>query len=250
MLNAILKGKSRPIPKDVAPGASLREVFKKSEDALTASVFERLGYLSGQTVWQILGLTFGMQNFPARQVVKLDSIEFWPKWTEARDRMNIKVEQMVEPDVLLRLSVGDPARKVALIVECKLKHHYSSTQLINEWNAYLVEYEDEPVDEIWVLCIGGSLDEAQRSIAALNEAEKERGDPVNAAAAAWQQMLAAVEAVEAACSGERRALLDTLAALRLYGFWQFRPMSELCSAPKRRTINPKTAETLRWPSHV
>lgn len=47
MLVALTSGKAGRLKTEIAPGTSWREVFRASEDLLTASVFGRLIYLDG-----------------------------------------------------------------------------------------------------------------------------------------------------------------------------------------------------------
>jgi hypothetical protein len=116
MLSANLNGKGRRLPDGLPPGASLRMAFKRSEDILTATVFERLAYLDGDVLWQVLESTFRPKVLATPRLVTLDDVEFWPTWGQARDAIG----KAVEPDVVLKLTVGNPPVKVVLIVECKL----------------------------------------------------------------------------------------------------------------------------------
>lgn len=100
MLSAILNGKGRRLPTSLPVGASLRTAFVKSEDILTSTVFERLAYLDGPTLWAVLAATFRPRILPDRKVAELERIEFWPRWGQA----NGTLERSVEPDFVLRFS--------------------------------------------------------------------------------------------------------------------------------------------------
>src|ERR1700688_2213729 len=101
MLNAFTHGKGRRAPTDIAAGESLRKALSTSEDMLTATVFERLGYLTDASLCAVLHRTFGLAPLSPGDA-RLDSLVFWPKLTKCADKLG----QEVEPDVVLRFSLA------------------------------------------------------------------------------------------------------------------------------------------------
>lgn len=102
MLNAVMAGKRR------GTGLENQEqalgLAEGSEDVLTSSVFERLGYLPDAILSGVLSQLIGEPFGP------LLTMEFWPSWP-------LKGRSRVEPDVLL----GDTRRQV--VIEAKRHDH-------------------------------------------------------------------------------------------------------------------------------
>ena len=225
MLSAILNGKGRRLPDGLPPGASLRMAFKRSEDILTATVFERLAYLDGHFLWQILEATFRPKILPTRKLVTLDDVEFWPTWGQARDTIG----KAVEPDVVLRLTVGDPPVKVVLIVECKLDGLQYPRQWAHEWIAYQAQaQDDEQADEIYLLALGGVTRRTAAMVAEFTTViGRDHAIEIKAAGASWQQLRDVLESLSVESAAGRRVIGDVKAALDLHGFRSFRPMGDL-----------------------
>ena len=238
MLSAILNGKGRRLPDGLPPGASLRMAFKRSEDILTATVFERLAYLDGHTLWQILEATFRPKVLPTRKLVALDDVEFWPTWGQARDTIG----KAVEPDVVLRLTVGDPPVKVVLIVECKLDGLQYPRQWAHEWIACQAQaQDDERADETYLLALGGVTRRTAAMVAEFTTViGRDHAIEIKAAGAGWQQLRDALENLSVESAASRRVIKDVKAALDLHGFRSFRPMGDLVQVSG--SLGPVTQE--------
>lgn len=250
MLRAILDGKGRTVPEGLKAGDSLRRVYKVSEDLLTATVFERLAYLGGSTLWAVLRATFRPDVLPDRKVVELDEIEFWPRWSKA----NPTLEQDVEPDVILRFSVGDPPVRVTLVIECKLGRWQEAGQWRREWIAHEMEFagDDEP-DECFFLALGGLgvfKGKPQEMVSAFaTPASVGASTPIMAAAADWSDLMHALHKVEIPEGAERRVFEDLRRALALHGYRRVRPLSDLAASVENRVGSfARSAEVLR-PMH-
>ncbi|WP_022964708.1 hypothetical protein [Halopseudomonas pelagia] len=142
MLNAVLSGKKR--------GTGLQnmqttlEQAEGAEDALTASVFERLAYLPDNlftnVFTELLGQSFG----------PLQSIEYWPSWF-------LKDGKRVEPDVLLQDA------QHSLLVEAK-RH-----DVVRQQNVFQLAQElesgweqDALSDNCILLTLGGLKDYSEK----------------------------------------------------------------------------------------
>ncbi len=246
MLNAILHGKGRRLPPGVMEGESLKKLITGSEDALTSTVFERLAYLEGPVLWQILDATFQPKFLPPRSIVELIDVEFWPRWGQAKETLG----QAVEPDVVLRLSAGDPAQTWVLIVECKLGGGIQShDQWVREW----IASPDSKKDcETWLLALGGLLPAGPKAtVSRLSEnADRDYKVSLKVAAAEWQDLLRALNEVKVQSRAGRRVVADIRQALGLYGFWKTRPMSELADIAASHCFNWQHHSWLHWPEEV
>lgn len=112
MLNAILNSKSGRLNAADEQSIRWRDLFRGSEDLVTSTIFERLSYLPALTAWSLLAVAAGGQ-LTAYRMADLAEMEFWPFW-DADDRV-----RGVEPDVFIRIELGDPGRSVQIIVEAK-----------------------------------------------------------------------------------------------------------------------------------
>ncbi|MDR7221299.1 hypothetical protein [Aminobacter aminovorans] len=227
MLRAIIEGKGRRLPASVSAGDSLKRAFVQSEDILTATVFGRLAYLDGPLFWEILKQTFRPQFLPAQSIVEIDDVEFWPTWGQAKGTLN----KAVEPDVVIRLTAGDPPQSWALIVECKYGGGaQSSQQWYEEWTAYLAESAAiERADQVWLLAIGGhSPKGVEATVTELSAATRTRhGIDLRVAGAEWSDLVKTLNTIEIPTSAARRVIADIRKAFDLHGFRQVRPLSDL-----------------------
>jgi hypothetical protein len=247
MLQAIINGKAGTLTAEVKPGDSWRRVFRSSEDLLTASVFERLAYLEGALVWEILGRTFRPALLPPRKLAELEEIRFWPNWPDTDGA----VGQDIQPDVFMTFAVGDPTRRVALIIECKRgNNHQTAGQWAREWVAFQAQnISAEPPDEVILLALGGLPESATATVARfVDEIRKDWGQEVRAAAADWPDLSRALDEVELGGGIAERVVDDIRAALELDGYRTIRPMSELALYAARYPISSTSAVTLRMSS--
>ncbi|NKL38783.1 hypothetical protein GFL49_34825 [Rhizobium leguminosarum bv. viciae] len=232
MLLALTQGKAGRIGNEIKAGSSWREVFKSSEDLLTAAVFGRLVYLRGSRLWSILRNAFG-SALPDYKLVELVDASFWPTWPE-----NEGGTKTVEPDVFLQFNVGDPAVRIDVIVEAKYRPGYDqyAEQWQRQWTAYHRFVAQDDGASAFLLAIGGLGPHAATTMHRLQGQLRADGLDVKVVAANWPKLLDAVTAeIEIAKSEERRLLGDILEAMALAGFRKIRQLEDLYS---QRRLNP------------
>lgn len=116
MLHAILKGKARRVNILNEESQSWRSIFRTYEDLLTASLWERISYLSDDALHQFLS---SLLEIDVRQWGKFESVIFWPKYdfpaaTDESLSFLINGENdYAEPDVVVNFE------HAALLVEVK-----------------------------------------------------------------------------------------------------------------------------------
>ncbi|PJE28919.1 hypothetical protein SAMN06297129_1224 [Pseudooceanicola antarcticus] len=220
MLNALIHAKHGK-HEDGEERVSWRQTFRAIEDHVTASIFERLSYLSAPCAMRLLhGTTRRNRPKDAETLfswrsVSLDRMEFWPCWDDPSDNRRSR-----EPDVYCEWQVGDPVRSLHLIVEAKPG---SIAQLKDQWVGELKSYHhvqelegaEEP-DIIGFLAIGGRISDPQDFMKAVRAASPE----VQVAIGGWEDLARALyfELKANTLPWERRILQDMSDALRLFGY--------------------------------
>jgi hypothetical protein len=150
MLNAILKGKKRGLEcDDIEIDEPLFNKFSGSEDLLTASVFERLLYLSDKTLSKIiLGFSSTFQTKKnCDNFIRIETYQFWPSWYLS----DIYGGSRVEPDCFIR------SDKYDFIIEAK-RWDNSSLQYYEQWAKELSSYREKYFSDaksVCLLTIGG-----------------------------------------------------------------------------------------------
>ena len=97
-----------------------------------------MSYLSGNLAW-ILLFDAAEGSLPSFRVAELKDIDFWPMWgLEGRSRG-------VEPDVFMTLDLGDPSKRVHVILEAK---RGSATQYEYQWRAEIKAWNGELDDSV------------------------------------------------------------------------------------------------------
>lgn len=126
---------------------SWRDIFRRSEDLLTATFFSRLRYLSDESLARVLGQLIGSET--AENLGAFKEIEFWPKLTGLDER------SWVEPDVLILFEGA------TLIVE--VKPPFGGKQYFAQWqaevHAFAVECQGNkrpPPETVHFLALGGN----------------------------------------------------------------------------------------------
>lgn len=133
MLNAVLAGKKR--------GTGLQgslEAAEGAEDVLTASLFERLGYLPDALFTAVFSELLGEPFGPLQQ------LDFWPSWY-------LEDGRRVEPDLLLQ----DAQR--ALLVEAKRHDHVRQQDAGQLANELLSGWRENALGDHCVLLVLGGL---------------------------------------------------------------------------------------------
>ena len=220
MLHAILSSKSGRL-RSGDTVTKWRDVFRNSEDLITATILERLSYLSGVTAWSILRKALGntLVNF---RVAKLVEIEFWPMW-EHEDR-----KLGVEPDVFMQFDLGDPVKRYHLIIESKF---WGNSQDVNQWAYQLSAYgqllqteELEPADSVVYFGIGGVKNSVlwrERMLAELDEEEHFQAaniENLSFGMIGWMELVKACVETNHSSPEEERILNDMIKGLGLYGY--------------------------------
>ncbi|TNM59862.1 hypothetical protein [Aliirhizobium smilacinae] len=226
MLIALTNGKAGRVKQDISVGASWRDLFRSSEDLLTASVFGRLSYLEGPMVWKILRRGLGFE-LPDYKVVELYNVEFWPTWPEGDG-----AARTVEPDVFLQINVGDPSVQIDLIIEAKLG--IGLDQCADQWRRQWTAYHELPATidgdaKPYLIAIGGLGQHEASYLSRILQDLQKGGHEVKALAANWPKLLEAVIAVgkETTDLRDTRILSDIVSALALAGYRQIQSFSGL-----------------------
>lgn len=220
MLNSILHAKAGRYD-DGEERVSWRETFRAIEDHITASIFERLSYLSAPCAIRILHEATS-RNHPGHadelfrwKAVGLEKLEFWPRWEDPG-----KDQRSREPDVYMEWSVGDPERRLHVIVEAKPGAVF---HLEPQWRGELASYHyfqategAETPDIIGFLAVGGRIPD----IDAFLRAAAEVSPTVLVAVASWEDVARAVhyELQRSSLRWEQRILHDMSEALTLFGY--------------------------------
>ncbi|MBY3476170.1 hypothetical protein HFN78_35680 [Rhizobium laguerreae] len=229
MLIAVTSNKSGRLPDNLKPGSSWREAFRQSEDLLTAAAFGRLTYLEGGVLWSVLRSACG-NALPDFRFAELVAADFWPWWSAAGG------EGRVQPDVVLGFSVGDPAIRIDIIVEAKLRPHsaQSARQWRGQWESYHEANGELPMaDAVYLMAIGGLGVDADRTAEKLIKQNGDDGVEIKAVAASWDQMLNAVHARIGVSKivPEKRILSDIIEAIALAGYRRLTLLDSLPSLP-------------------
>lgn len=239
MLLALTNGKAGRVKWDIASGSTWRNVFRASEDLLTASVFGRLSYLDGPMLWTILRRTFRV--LPDFKVVDLVNVEFWPVW----DKDDVS-GRTVEPDIFLQFHVGDPAQRVDVIVEAKMG--VGAVQNAAQWQKQWLAYRElqKSIGEPWRLyhmAIGGMGRNAASNANRLISQMPVEAETTEILAANWPALADSVyhQLDEQPATRDRRILLDIIEALALAGYRHINPLVHLKSS---RKFNPMSITTL------
>jgi len=144
MLQAVLNGKAGRIERG-GEAIRWRELFKRSEDLLTATIFGRLPYLSDEVVTALMELLIGDQA--AATLSPFDQLELWPRLCEWDARV------YVEPDVILCFE-----RELVII---EVKPPFGGSQYQGQWRAQIsaLEAEEEYRDyeRIYFVALGNTL---------------------------------------------------------------------------------------------
>ncbi|WP_430811621.1 MULTISPECIES: hypothetical protein [unclassified Carboxylicivirga] len=120
-----------------------KDLFRKSEDSLTASIFGRLFYLPVDLLMQILSESCydKILDSDCGGIVKT---EFWPKWN-AEETTNTKY---IEPDIHIQL------KKFDLLIEAKRGNDNKQTE--EQWQNQITAYRNEYGDKkLYLIALDG-----------------------------------------------------------------------------------------------
>lgn len=196
MLNAVLAGKR--IGTGLENSQIQLEEARGAEDVLTATVFERLSYLSDTQFSAIMSALLQEPFGP------LDRLEFWPSWY-------LQDGTRVEPDVVL----GDGQN--TLLVEAKRhdnQRQQSAEQLARE---LLAGWGDGSLPDNCLLLALGGLDDLRESARSRLQQEIKCAIPApqlrpfRLICRSWQQLFEAVQTVTVGASAGEERLVNDLA---------------------------------------
>lgn len=234
MFKAVLRGKSGGIRSDIknddtVSGRFGLDIPSIREDVLSAAVFTRLSYMPANRFWQVLCRMYS--NLPYREYVELKNIEFWPTWSHPDEK-----RMFAEPDIFLQFEIGDPKKRVDLIIEVKrfetgTLQFYS--QHIDQISSY---FSDEEVidkgDTLYFLTLGGLGNEPENKIeqirkSVLKRLNYEEFKPSHIGGASWSMMSNAVSAQSQYSPDISKLLLsDLMEILNFAGFKKRKYFSE------------------------
>lgn len=245
MLNAIFESKSGRLSREADQNIRWRDLFKGSEDLVTSTIFERLSYLSSGTAWQLLTLAAGgrLQHY---RLAELNSIVFWPLWsTEDRARG-------VEPDVFIEFDLGDPTKKVHVIVEAKHDGAQTASQLTAEvraWSEAVDAGDLEQPDQLVVLAIGGlpvenKIKNLQKAFAQSVSEMKTPAEGIILAMVGWRDIARAVTVHAPRNTHEARIVGDMIQALELFGYYHIIKPDHLERLVSHRPVDRKLTALL------
>ena len=132
------------------------------EDALTASIFERLMYLPKEMLQQIFVASL-FDSIKGLNLHQIESIAYWPNWSAEY----IKDKTRVEPDVFIRTETQD------IIIEAKRydDKQQDPKQWENEIQAYYNEYADDKKELVFI-ALGGLYTRATEPIYVMGQKHK------------------------------------------------------------------------------
>ncbi len=205
MLQAVWQGKAGRIEQD---GSSVRwrELFRRSEDLLSATIFGRFPYLSDAALSAVLECLIGK---PAAGLSPFDKLELWPRLTQFEER------SYVEPDVLLRFSDE--------LIMIEVKPPFGGAQYREQWlaqtRALAAEDEYANYQRIYYVALGNA------QLQPLTRDELPQARFVAMTLREWGQLRQALLESSAfdTCRQDRAILDDWLRAFELFGMAQVIP---------------------------
>ncbi|MCC4115353.1 hypothetical protein LLG90_08340 [Aromatoleum toluclasticum] len=208
MLMAIAENKAGRISIPGTDGSvSWREVFRRSEDLLTAVFFGRLQYLSDAGINRVLGVLIGQEA--ADSLGTLRTVECWPHLTGLEDR------RWVEPDVLLHFECG--------LVLIEVKPPFGGDQYLKQWQAEVHSLvaecrsgERSPPEIVHFLALGRNT--LPVGAHALDDFRTEGCFELSVHTREWEAILAAIPTWTSECSrGDAAVFKDWIRAFELFG---------------------------------
>tara|TARA_B100000446_G_scaffold35559_1_gene31221 strand:- start:7498 stop:8235 length:738 start_codon:yes stop_codon:yes gene_type:complete len=211
MLKAVVHGKAGRVDSNGdGVNQSWRQLFKSYEDLLTAAVFTRWGYLSGESQSHLVRSWLNIAEGETKHDLSLfEGIHFWPKY-ELRE---VEGRSFVEPDVLIEFKTCD------LLVEVKPPN--GGDQYLEQWKNEIEGYRSQAGEkDLYFLAIGRvdaeQVNQWRDSIMTSNNPFK----PVWVNGLKWKPVAESIyelHGTESVSNQDRRILSDILEALQLYG---------------------------------
>jgi len=184
------------------------------EDVLTAAVFSRLSYLPGHAVWNILLAAANASSDIVRyRSGSLTECQFWPRY----EASSLIKNSTVEPDVVMKLELGNPAVSVAVIIEAKRTDESKHT--VDQWEREVsaVRKRETEVDKVVLFAVGGLGRHGHFSAEMLKHAEKAGTGSFHGLS--WSGLRNEIEKLNNVSNGPTRAILsDAMGVLEHAGF--------------------------------
>jgi hypothetical protein len=209
MLKAVMHGKAGRV--DINNGGdnqSWRQIFKSYEDLLTAAVFTRWGYLSGESQSHLVRSWFDIANDEGHDLSLFEDIKFWPKY-----ELDVEGRSFVEPDVLIEFKTCD------LLIEVKPPN--GGDQYLEQWKDEIAGYRSLGREkDLYFLAIGRVNAEQFSQWHKVIMCESNPYKPNLMAGLKWRPVAESIYELHKNNSVSRqdsRILSDMLDALELYG---------------------------------
>ena len=205
MLHAIWSGKARRLKIEglVEPAPRWRDIFHSNEDLLTATVFERLAYLSDAVFRQLIAFMTGESGGTG---FSLNEISFWPCLKGCPNR------HWVEPDIIMLLEES------LVVIEVKPPNGggwQNLEQWKNEIRAAVAEYRNSVIKRLYFIPLGRNCSWSEEDIASAATCVapfKATIHPLE-----WEPFAQALENLDAETPQDKRILGDIRLAFELFG---------------------------------
>lgn len=240
---------------DLKKGTSWRTLFKRSEDLLTATVFERLSYLPAKRFYDILSETFGFSIEEIEdntKLIKLKTIEFWPRWEDVTDHAFI-----VEPDVFLCFCIQETDQMIDVIIEAK-PFDTGTLQYKTQWERQILSYATmaidlaEPTIGVKFLALGGLGFDTDLSFSRLEKEFYETCDKtklpenLDMKGCSWSALLNICEKLKNLTEFESRIISDILEALSLSGYSKRSHFNDLLLGLSHHDLDASLQQIKYW----
>jgi hypothetical protein len=207
MLKAIIHSKAGRVEHEGEGSVRWADVFKHSEDLMTAAVFSRFSYLSTNVQNHFLQQWLGCDH----NFTDFQEIEFWPSYQLT---LKNKKHKNVEPDLVLRFESSD------LIIE--VKPPAGGDQKLGQWQEEIesfLESNDQGEKPLFFLAIGRI--ESGNAIKWINNLKNKFGHQLHHInALKWQPLTDSILELQKSDTPnpqDQRILNDITEALNLYG---------------------------------
>jgi len=209
MLKAVIHGKAGRVDiKGDGDNQSWRQIFKSYEDLLTAAVFTRWGYLSGESQGHLVRNWFNITDDKGHDLSLFEDIKFWPKY-----ELDVKGRSFVEPDVLIEFKTCD------LLIEVKPPN--GGDQYLEQWRDEIAGYRSlGRKKDLYFLAIGRVSSEQFSQWHKEIMSEGNPYKPTLMAGLKWKPVAESIYELHmngSVSRQDRRILSDMLDALELYG---------------------------------
>lgn len=241
MLKAVIHGKAGRVDiKGDGDNQSWRQIFKSYEDLLTAAVFTRWGYLSGESQSHLVRNWFNITDDKGHDLSLFEDIKFWPKY-----ELDVEGRSFVEPDVLIEFKTCD------LLIEVKPPN--GGDQYLEQWKDEIAGYRSLGREkDLYFLAIGRVSTEQFSQWHKEIMCDSNPYKPTLMAGLKWKPVAESIYELHKNSSVSRqdgRILSDMLDALGLYGVRGYEyAWSDLTVKRPFSQLNLEVMKNLKIPS--